>query len=185
MKIEETGIEGVKVLLPSIHKDNRGFFMETFSERMLPEIGLKSRMVQDNHSLSHKAGTIRGLHYQLEPGSQTKIIRVISGKIMDVVVDIRKGSPTYGKWVSEILSSENCLQLVVPKGCAHGFCTLTEMTEVAYKVDHYYSPDLDRGIKWDDSEIGIEWPEMSAIVSEKDGSLPTLREAENNFNYTG
>jgi dTDP-4-dehydrorhamnose 3,5-epimerase len=141
--------------------------------------------VQDNHSLSVEAGVLRGLHYQLNPKAQTKLVRVTAGAVYDVVVDIRRGSPTYGKWQGFILSASNKRQLLVPKGFAHGYCTLVPNTEVQYKVDEFYSREYDRGIAWNDPALDIDWPISSPILSEKDGKHPTLAEAENNFTYEG
>lgn len=181
MKLIETNLDGVLIIEPDVFGDHRGFFMESYNEKKFKELGLDFQFVQDNHSLSVQAHTIRGLHYQMLPKAQTKLVRVARGAIYDVVVDIRRDSETFGQWVSVILSEENKRQLLVPKGFAHGFCTLVNNTEVLYKVDEYYSPQHDRGILWDDPEIGIDWPTSSPILSEKDQRHPCLREAEINF----
>lgn len=153
-----TKLKDVFILEPKVHNDNRGFFMESYNERKLRELGVHQNFIQDNHSLSTDAGVLRGLHYQLNPKAQTKLVRVTAGAIYDVVVDIRRGSPTFGQWIGVILSAHNHRQLLVPKGFAHGFCTLVPNTEVQYKVDEYYSPECDRGILWNDPELGIDWP---------------------------
>ncbi|PEC56403.1 dTDP-4-dehydrorhamnose 3,5-epimerase [Bacillus cereus] len=178
MKIENTLFEEVKIIHPQVFEDNRGFFMESYNASKLEGGGINYNFIQDNHSLSTEVGVIRGLHYQLSPKAQTKMIRVIRGAIFDVVVDIRKKSPTFGKWFGIELSSENKKQLLIPKGFAHGFCTLAPDTEVIYKVDELYSPELDRGIMWNDSEINIKWPTNNPILSIKDQKHPNLKDAE-------
>ncbi len=183
MKFTETKLPGVYLLEPKVFGDNRGFFMETYNEQVFEKMGLRFDFIQDNHSLSVPTGTLRGLHYQLAPKAQTKLVRCLRGAIYDVAVDIRKGSPTYGQWVGYILSEQNKRQLLVPKGFAHGFCTLVDHTEVAYKVDEYYSPENDRGILWKDRDLGIEWSTTEPILSEKDKHHPTLKEADNNFEF--
>ncbi|MGG1911803.1 dTDP-4-dehydrorhamnose 3,5-epimerase [Priestia megaterium] len=183
MKVIETKLQGVFIIEPKVFKDNRGFFMETYNTQILKDKGINHQFVQDNHSLSVEAGTIRGLHYQLNPKSQTKLIRASRGAIYDVAVDIRIGSPTYGQWVGAVLSEENKRQLLVPKGFAHGFCTLVSNTEVQYKVDGFYSSEHDSGIAWNDIEIGIDWPTSSPILSDKDKNHPTLSKANNNFKF--
>ncbi len=155
--------------------------MESYNDQVLSQLGISVRFVQDNHSLSIKAGTVRGLHYQLHPQAQAKLVRVTRGVIYDVVVDIRRGSPTFGEWRSFILSEHNKRQLFVPKGFAHGFCTLVPNTEVQYKVDAYYSAEYDRGIFWRDPDLKIDWPVTEAVLSEKDASLPLLNNAHINF----
>jgi dTDP-4-dehydrorhamnose 3,5-epimerase len=184
MKVINTKLEGVQIIEPKVFTDNRGFFMESYNLQIFEELGLKFDFVQDNHSLSVEKDVIRGLHYQLSPRAQTKLIRVIAGAIYDVVVDIRKGSPTFSQWVGVILSDENHRMLLVPKGFAHGFCTLKENTHVQYKVDNYYSAQNDRGILWNDPEIGIDWPTDNPILSDKDAKQPLLRDVEINFEYS-
>ncbi|KAF6656776.1 dTDP-4-dehydrorhamnose 3,5-epimerase [Paenibacillus polymyxa] len=174
-------LAGAKIIEPVIHGDHRGFFMESYNEQIMKQHGINHVFIQDNQSLSAEAGVIRGLHYQLHPKAQTKLIRVLSGAIYDVIVDIRKSSPTFGQWVGVILSEHNRRQLLVPKGFAHGFCTLVPNTQVLYKVDEYYSPENDRGILWNDPALGIDWPTSHAILSEKDQKHPTLRDADINF----
>lgn len=181
MRVLETKLDGVYLFEPRVFHDGRGFFMESYNERVMEELGFRFRFVQDNHSLSVAAGTIRGLHYQEEPMAQTKLVRVIRGAIYDVAVDLRKDSPTFGNWVGVILSAENYRQILIPKGFAHGFCTLVGNTEVLYKVDQFYSPEHDKGIRWNDPEIGIDWPVSDPILSEKDMKHPFLREVEKLF----
>jgi dTDP-4-dehydrorhamnose 3,5-epimerase len=172
------------IIEPEVFGDHRGFFMESYNEKKFKQHELNIHFVQDNHSLSAESGTIRGLHYQLQPKAQTKLIRVISGAIYDVVVDIRKDSSTFGQWIGAILSENNKRQLLVPKGFAHGFCTIVPNTEVMYKVDQYYSPEYDRGILWNDPAIGIDWPTSNPVLSEKDKTNPCLKDTEINF-YLG
>ncbi|EKN62788.1 dTDP-4-dehydrorhamnose 3,5-epimerase [Schinkia azotoformans] len=181
MKVIKTKIPCVLIIEPTVFKDSRGFFMESYNLKEFNKLDINYNFIQDNHSLSVPAGTIRGLHYQLHPKAQTKLVRCVKGAIFDVVVDIRKGSGTFGKWVSVMLSEHNKRQLLVPTGFAHGFCTLVDNTEVTYKVDEYYSPENDRGILWNDSEIGIDWPVSDPILSDKDKIHPLLKEAEINF----
>jgi dTDP-4-dehydrorhamnose 3,5-epimerase len=181
MEVKPGRLKGILLLEPAVYSDARGFFMESYNAQMFSENGINYEFVQDNHSLSVQAGVLRGLHYQMNPMAQTKLVRVCSGAIYDVVVDIRKDSPTYGQWEAYILSEENKRQLLVPKGFAHGFCTLVANTQVLYKVDQYYSPEHDRGIIWNDPEIGIDWPISNPILSKKDQHHPLLREAEINF----
>ncbi|RYL92529.1 dTDP-4-dehydrorhamnose 3,5-epimerase [Sporolactobacillus sp. THM7-4] len=181
VKVTETFLKGVKILEPKVFGDNRGFFMESYNEQELAEQGIHIEFVQDNQSLSSEPGIVRGLHYQLNPKSQTKLLRALTGAILDVVVDIRKGSPTFGKWGGFILSEYNRRQLLIPRGFAHGFCTLTPNVNVFYKVDQYYAPEADRGIMWNDPDIGIDWPVSHPILSEKDQHHPRLKDAEINF----
>lgn len=183
MSFINTDLLNVFLLEPKVYKDNRGFFMESYNAKWFKEQGFLYNFIQDNHSLSVESGTVRGLHYQLEPYAQTKLVRVIRGAIYDVIVDIRKGSPTYGKWQGFILSEDNKRQLLVPKGFAHGYCTLVNNTEVEYKVDNYYSPEHDRGIYWNDPDLGITWPTSNPILSDKDKNHPQLKETMSQFNY--
>ena len=178
MNIKETLLQDVYILEPAVFHDKRGFFMESYNKRILEQLGIHVDFIQDNHSFSKNAGIIRGLHYQLNPKAQTKLVRVSTGAIFDVIVDIRKNSVTFGKWVSVILSEENKRQVLVPKGFAHGFCTLVPNTNVIYKVDEYYDPEFDRGILWNDPDIGIDWPISSPILSDKDSKLPLLKNIE-------
>ena len=178
-------IEDVLVITPKIFKDDRGFFSETYNQSALSQIGLDVTFVQDNHSLSKDKGVVRGLHFQTPPNPQGKLIRVVRGAIFDVAVDIRTGSPTFGKHISRILSAENWEQLWVPVGFAHGFCTLEPNTEVIYKVTSLYAPDCDRGIQWNDPALGIAWPlgPDKAILSDKDKTHPTLTDLPETFVY--
>lgn len=178
MKIIETALSGVVILEPKIFEDNRGFFTESYNQQTFSELGIETNFVQDNHSLSVLSGTIRGLHYQLPPHAQTKLVRVTRGAVYDVAVDIRKQSPTFGRWVGVILSAENHRQLLIPQGFAHGFCTLVPDIEVQYKVDAYYSPEHDRGILWSDPDIGIDWPTSKPTLSDKDQKHPRLSRAD-------
>ena len=166
----------VKVIVPDRFGDERGFFSETYSRRSLADAGIEDEFIQDNHSLSVLVGTVRGLHYQLPPFAQAKLVRVTRGAILDVAVDIRRGSPTFGQHVSATLSAAAWNQIYVPVGFAHGFCTLEPDTEVVYKVTAYYSRAHDRGIGWDDPELGIAWPldPESALLSDKDRNQPRL-----------
>jgi dTDP-4-dehydrorhamnose 3,5-epimerase len=174
-------LRDVLIIEPASYEDPRGFFMESYNSREFQEAGIQIAFVQDNHSLSKEAGVLRGLHYQLEPKAQTKLVRVLTGAIFDVAVDLRQSSPTFGHWTGVVLSESNRRQLLIPKGFAHGFCTLVPNTQVFYKVDEYYSPQHDRGIAWDDDFIGIDWPITKPILSYKDRDLPTLELAEINF----
>jgi dTDP-4-dehydrorhamnose 3,5-epimerase len=184
MKIHETPLKGVVVIEPRVFGDHRGWFMETYSDAKFQEAGIHLKFVQDNQSFSAAKGTLRGLHYQLNPKAQTKLVRCTRGAIFDVAVDIQKGSPTYGKWFGIELTAENKKQLLIPKGFAHGFMTLTEDVEVQYKVDELYAPECDRGILWNDASISIDWPiDIPPVLSEKDEKAPSLEEAENNFKY--
>jgi dTDP-4-dehydrorhamnose 3,5-epimerase len=185
MKVQATKLPGVKLIDPAVFGDNRGFFMESYNQQKFADNGIDHLFVQDNHSLSAEAGVLRGLHYQLNPKSQTKLLRVAVGAIYDVIVDIRKNSPTFGQWEGFILSAANKRQLLVPMGFAHGFCTLVPNTEVLYKVDELYSPEHDRGIAWDDPALGIDWPILKPILSDKDTKHPVLADAELNFTYEG
>ncbi|WP_123042239.1 dTDP-4-dehydrorhamnose 3,5-epimerase [Cohnella candidum] len=185
MIVTEGKLPGVKLIEPKVFQDHRGFFVESYNQERYVQNGIPMVFVQDNHSLSVETGVLRGLHYQLEPKAQTKLVRVTAGSIYDVVVDIRKGSPTFGHWEGFTLSADNKHQLLVPKGFAHGFCTLEPNTEVQYKVDNLYSAEHDRGIAWDDPAIGITWPVEHAILSEKDTRHPKLANAEINFIFEG
>lgn len=176
MQTQALAIPDVKLITPSIHRDERGFFSETFNARALATAGVTAHFVQDNHSLSVDAGVVRGLHFQVPPHAQGKLVRVVRGSIFDVAVDIRAGSPTYGQHVTAVLSADNWSQLWVPEGFAHGFCTLERSTEVVYKVTDYYAPDCDRGLRWDDPDLAIAWPvaPADAILSAKDKLHPVL-----------
>lgn len=184
MKVTETSLKDVYVIEPQVFGDARGWFMESWSEKKLKEYGIDNEWVQDNHSYSAQKGVLRGLHYQLNPCCQAKIVRCTRGEIWDVAVDIRKGSPQYGKWVGVKLTGENKKQLYIPRGFAHGFITLSDDVEVQYKADNYYAPECDGNIRWDDPDIGIEWPIEPTILSDKDAKAPLLKERTNlNFVY--
>lgn len=184
MKATETRLKGVFVLEPQVFGDARGWFMESWSQRKMEEAGIKVDFVQDNQSFSAQKGTLRGLHYQLNPKCQAKLLRCTRGRIFDVAVDIRKGSPQYGQWVGVELSAENKKQLFIPRGFAHGFITLTDDVEVQYKADNYYAPECDGNIRWNDPDIGVEWPIEPVILSEKDQQAPLLKERTDlNFVY--
>ena len=186
MKATETELKGVFVLEPQVFGDARGWFMESWSQRKMHDAGIDVQFVQDNQSFSAQKGTLRGLHYQLNPMCQAKLLRCTRGKIFDVAVDIRNGSPQYGKLVGVELSAENKKQLFIPRGFAHGFITLTDDVEVQYKADNYYAPECDGNIRWDDPDIGVEWPLKPVILSGKDSKAPLLKERTNlNFVYEG
>lgn len=186
MKIRTFDIEGILLIEPKRHHDMRGFFCETYNAAELQDHGIEVQFVQDNLSLSTGAETVRGLHFQSPPFAQSKLVRVVRGAIFDVAVDIRKGSPTFGKHIAVELSAENALQLFIPEGFAHGFATLRPLTEIAYKVSAPYSHDHDHGIFWDDPSLRIRWPISTdkAILSPKDASLPVLREITSPFDYS-
>jgi dTDP-4-dehydrorhamnose 3,5-epimerase len=181
MNVLKTKLDGILVLEPKVLCDQRGFFMESFNKEIYKDLGIENFDIQDNHSLSIEAGILRGLHYQIHPKAQSKLIRVLTGAIYDVVVDIRQHSLTFGRWEGIILSEYNKRQILVPKGFAHGFCTLVPNTQVFYKVDEYYSPAHEKGIAWNDPQLGITWPTSNPILSDKDGSFPFLRDSEINF----
>jgi dTDP-4-dehydrorhamnose 3,5-epimerase len=181
MNIIKTHIDGLVVIEPKVFGDNRGWFMETYSGAKLEENGIDIKFVQDNQSYSAHKNTLRGLHFQLAPKSQTKLVRCTRGKIIDVAVDLRKDSPTYKKWFSIELTDENKKQLFIPKGFAHGFLTLTDDVEIQYKCDEYYSPEHDRSIRFDDAEIGVQWGTTDPILSQKDIDAPELKNSDANF----
>lgn len=183
MDIIETPIKDLIILKPRVFKDDRGYFIESYSQIKLPLNLQKVSFIQDNQSFSSKKGTLRGLHFQNNPKAQTKLIRCIQGSIWDVAIDLRFNSPTYLKWYGLELSEENYLQLLIPKGFAHGFITLTDNTIVAYKVDEYYSKDHERSIRFDDSFLKIDWKGLIPILSEKDLKAPLLKDSDINFKY--
>lgn len=170
----ETGLEGLVLIEPQVLGDERGFFVETFSQDAWREMGVEADFVQHNHSRS-SAGTLRGLHFQTSPG-QAKLLRCPRGKIFDVAVDLRSDSPTYGKWEGYILDDEKHHQLFVPVGFAHGFCVLSEVADVTYLVSSVYDPETEAGIRWDDTEVGVEWPVAEPLLSQRDVEAPTLSE---------
>jgi len=183
LDVQPTGIPDVKIVTPQRFGDHRGFFSETYNRQRFAEAGICEEFVQDNHSLSAASGTVRGLHFQSRPYAQTKLIRVVRGRILDVAVDIRRSSPTYGKHVAVELSAENGRQLFVPVGFAHGFCTLEPDTEILYKVSAFYSAAHDHGLAFDDPALGIAWPipPGQAILSDKDRKHPRLAELPSFF----
>jgi dTDP-4-dehydrorhamnose 3,5-epimerase len=183
MNITPLSIPDVRIVEPQRFSDQRGFFSETYNRRALAERGIELEFVQDSHSLSGRKGTIRGLHYQSPPFAQAKLIRVVRGSILDVAVDLRRGSPTYARHVAAVISARAWNQILVPIGFAHGFCTLEPDTEIVYKVTQYYAPEHDRGILWNDPDLGIEWPvtDEMAVLSAKDRSQPRLRDVVSPF----
>ncbi len=184
MQVEPTEISDVKIITPKKFGDHRGFFSETYNQDAFEAVGLDLTFVQDNHSFSAPKGTLRGLHFQTPPHGQDKLLRVIRGAIYDVAVDIRKGSPTYGKWVGREISAEAWNQILVPVGFAHGFCTIEENTEVLYKVTGKYAPDCEGGLTWNDPDIGIEWPlDGAPILSAKDEAYTSFASFNSPFTY--
>ena len=185
MNVIETALPGVRILEPQVFGDARGWFMESWSKKKMEDAGIFVDFVQDNHSFSAQKGTLRGLHYQLNPMAQAKLLRVSRGAIFDVAVDIRRGSPTYAKWVGVELTAENYRQLFIPRGFAHVFITLTDDVEVQYKADNLYAPDCDGNIRWNDPEIGVQWPFAPTVLSDKDANAPLLvARTELNFTYS-
>lgn len=181
-QFEPLDIPEVVLVTPAVFPDERGFFLETYKRSAFAVAGISEEFVQDNHSRSTR-GVLRGLHYQKQPKAQGKLVRVVDGEIFDVAVDIRKGSPTYGKWVGVILSSENRRMLYIPPWCAHGFCVLSEYADVLYKATDEYSPRDEAGIIWNDPCINISWPVSEPLLSARDSTWPTLAAADNNFVY--
>jgi dTDP-4-dehydrorhamnose 3,5-epimerase len=184
-EVKPTSLEGVVEVVPAKFGDDRGFFSETYNFNFLSMSGININFVQDNHSLSRHKGVLRGLHYQLPPFAQDKLVRVLRGSVLDVAIDIRLNSPSYGSWVAVVLSAEKGNQLLIPKGFAHGFLTLEDNTEFFYKVSDYYSAEHDRSISYADPEIGIDWgiDPSNLILSEKDKNAPFLADADNTFIY--
>ncbi|TPJ28384.1 dTDP-4-dehydrorhamnose 3,5-epimerase [Mesorhizobium sp. B2-7-2] len=180
LEVRRLGLDGVLEIVPKRHGDARGFFSETWNAERFAEAGIDLAFVQDNHSYSVAAGVLRGLHYQLPPRAQAKLLRVIRGSVLDVAVDIRRSSPTFGKWEALEISADKGNQVLVPNGFAHGFVTLVPHTEVLYKVTDTYSPEHDRSIRFDDPAIGIAWPEIAGgfQLSDKDRNAPLLGAAE-------
>ena len=184
MKVLQTELDGAFIIEPQVFGDARGYFTETFSERKLKEAGLNvPTFVQDNQSFSSQKGIVRGLHCQLNPHSQTKLIRCTKGEIYDIIVDIREGSPTYLKWIKVLLSEENMRQLWIPKGFLHGFVTITKEVIVQYKVDEFYDKETDRSVRFDDPVFGIDWGVSDPILSEKDKNAPLLKDSDVKFFY--
>ncbi len=178
MEFIKTELEDAYLIKPQVFRDERGFFLEPYSKKKFREAGIEIDFVQDNHSMSTQKGVLRGLHFQKPPFSQTKLVRVVQGKVYDVIVDLRKNSPTFGKWKGFLLSADNFEMLLVPQGFAHGFLTLEDNTEFMYKVDNFYNKESEGGIIWNDEELKIDWPieTENLVLSEKDKELPTLTE---------
>lgn len=189
MKVIETKIPGVLIIEPDVHGDHRGYFMETYSKAKYAELGIDVDFVQDNMSFSANKGTLRGLHFQNSPMAQSKLVSCTRGTVIDVAVDIRKNSPTYKQWVSVELSEENKRQFFIPQGFAHGFLTITDDVEFRYKVDNFYSKEHDRGIRYDDPSINVDWGTLlngiEPILSDKDKFGPVLDETDCNFTFGG
>ncbi|MEK6623772.1 MAG: dTDP-4-dehydrorhamnose 3,5-epimerase [Bdellovibrionota bacterium] len=176
MKVIATDFPEIKVIVPQVFQDNRGFFQESFNLRRMQESGLNYQFVQDNHSFSVQKYTIRALHFQTHPMAQAKLVRVVKGSVLDVVVDIRRESKNFGKFITFELSDQNHYQILIPKGFAHGFCTLMEDCHVIYKVDEYYSPAHNQGIIWNDPTINIPWPTTNPVLSKQDEKWQMLHE---------
>ena len=185
MKITETALPGVLILEPRRFGDERGWFMESWNRETLRGHGIEIDFVQDNHSYSAPKGTVRGLHYQAPPHAQAKLVRCGRGALRDVAVDIRRGSPTYGQWTGAELSFDNGRQLLIPEGFLHGFMTLEPDCEIVYKCSDFYAPECDGAVRWDDPDIGIEWPDTGAdpVLSEKDAKAPALADFDTPFTY--
>lgn len=183
MNVIKTDVLDVYILEPKKFGDHRGYFMESWSKKTMEEAGLYYDFVQDNQSFSAKKGTLRGLHFQKGDAAQAKLVRCVRGAVMDFAVDMRKGSPTYKKWVGVELTPENNRQLLIPRGFLHGFVTLTDDVEFLYKADNYYSPENDRGIRWNDPEINVDWGIENPITSEKDNTSPLLKDSDIDFVY--
>lgn len=183
MEIIKTNHKDVLIFQPKRFGDHRGWFMETYSYEKLKAHGVDHTFIQDNQSFSAQKGTLRGLHFQNNPKAQTKLVRCSRGAILDVAVDIRQGSPDYGKWVAVELTADNGKQLLVPKGFAHGFLTLTDDVEVQYKVDEYYAPECDRSIRYDDPDFAVDWGSIEPILSDKDLKAPLSKDCDCNFTY--
>jgi dTDP-4-dehydrorhamnose 3,5-epimerase len=187
MQVQAAEIPGVLLLTPRYFNDARGYFVETYNVRAACDVGLTAEFVQDNQALSLRRGTVRALHFQVPPRVQAKLVRVLRGSIFDVAVDLRAGSPSYGRWFAATLTAEGGEQIFVPRGFAHGYCTLEDDTEVAYKVDDYYAPECERGLAWDDPALDIDWPILpaDAVLSDKDRKLPPFADFPSPFRYDG
>ncbi|MEM8694149.1 MAG: dTDP-4-dehydrorhamnose 3,5-epimerase [Pseudomonadota bacterium] len=186
MDIKETALPGVVILTPRRFGDARGFFSETWNQKVIADLGYDIAFVQDNHSVSEAVGTVRGLHFQAPPHAQAKLVRCGQGALLDVAVDIRRGSPTYGHHVAVELSAENGRQLLIPEGFAHGFATRLPGTEIIYKCSDFYAPAADGALRYDDPDIGIDWGlDAAAVLSEKDAAAPVLRDFESPFVWEG
>jgi len=183
VKVITTYLSGVLIIEPLVYTDSRGYFMETWSDKLFEDYGINFSFVQDNQSFTKMKGTIRGIHFQQNPFSQAKIVRVATGSVIDYAIDLRKGSPTFKKWFSIELSAENKLQLVIPRGFGHAFITLTDNVTFIYRCDNIYSKPHDRGIRYDDPSLYINWGTNEITVSEKDSKLPRLVESDCNYQY--
>lgn len=183
MQVSTTEFPGVLIIDPKVHRDGRGFFLESWNRERFRQAGIDADFIQDNHAYSKGAGVLRGLHFQAPPTAQSKLVWVTRGAVLDLVVDIRRGSPTFGQWGQLTLSSQNFIRLFIPKGFAHAYLTLTEETEFFYKVDAPYSPKDEGGIRWDDPDLAISWPVQHPVLSDKDAGLPRLRDFESPFVY--
>ena len=181
MNFIKTEIEGLVIVEPKVFGDHRGFFMESWSERAFAEAGLNYTFVQDNHSSSTVKGTLRGIHFQRGDKAQAKLVRCVRGRVLDVAVDLRPGSPTYKKWVAVELSEENKRQLLIPRGFGHGFVTLTDNVEFLYKADNPYAPESEGGIRWNDPELNIDWGLQNPVLSDKDKVNPFLKDAVTDY----
>ncbi|MBO9127833.1 MULTISPECIES: dTDP-4-dehydrorhamnose 3,5-epimerase [unclassified Rhizobium] len=187
MEFVPTSLSGVLLLTSRRFEDDRGYFCETYSSRSFAAVGLHNNFVQDNHSLSRKAGTVRGLHFQSSPHAQAKLVRCVRGRLLDVAVDIRKGSPTFSQWTSHELSADNGQQLFIPAGFLHGFVTLEPDTEIVYKCDDHYAPECEGSVRFDDPDLAIDWgiDAKDAVLSPKDGQAPLLKQIDSPFTYQG
>lgn len=185
MQVETTDFPGLCVIRPKVFKDARGFFMECWNRGLFEANGLVYDWVQDNHARSETAGVLRGMHFQRPPSAQAKLVRVSVGAVYDVVADLRRGSPTYGRTFGIELSAENHTQLVIPRGFAHGYKTLTDVAEFQYKVDAPYDASADAGLAWDDPDLGIDWPGGAPVLSDKDKALPRLADFDSPFVFEG
>jgi dTDP-4-dehydrorhamnose 3,5-epimerase len=187
MEVKNTNLPGVLLLKPRRFSDARGHFSEIYNERTFAAAGITTKFVQDNQSYSAKRGTVRGLHFQLPPDAQAKLVRVLRGSVYDVAVDMRRGSPAYGRWIAETLTADGGEQLLVPRGFAHAFCTLEPDTVVAYKVDNFYAPQSDSGLIWNDPTLAIDWPVKAdeIMLSDKDAKLGFLKDFDSPFTYEG
>ena len=178
MKVTETNVPGVVILEPEVYADHRGFLLESFNVRDFQKILPEFRSLQDNDSFSPLAGTLRGIHYQKAPMEQIKIVRAVTGAVFDVAVDLRRDSPTFGKWTGTVLSAENHRQLVIPRGFGHAYCTLTPDVHLLYKYDNYFSAEHYREVYWNDPAVGIDWPVRAPVLSDKDKNAPLLAQAD-------
>lgn len=185
MEVTRLDIPEVCLLRPARHGDHRGFFSETYNKQVFAEAGITEDFVQDNHSLSAAAGTLRGLHFQVPPWAQAKLLRVVQGTVFDVAVDLRHGSPSYGRHVTAMVSAAEWNQIFIPVGFAHGFCTMEPDTEVLYKVSDFYAPEAEQGLLWNDPDLGIDWPvgKAAATLAKRDREFPPLRDLSRVFEY--